>query len=257
MKRAAAFLFGVLVFVVFPPSVLAARNTAIGLTGGAPTTSDGQATVAAAGVSWISWNPRQVVATPLDARLKLRVQMRRSMTVPVLAGVGGYSAVDEPILNHIPALFVRAQVLAIHAAGSVAITNQGWPYNGTAPTVALIRSYPGDILSEDSYPTARHPFARVGPRVARMVAASKGRPVWAVLEVCSTKNFKTGAVPGPLREWKMAKAALDAGASGISFYGGGYPECFKSAQDTADGFNWTAWDNTVLPTIRRIRAYAS
>lgn len=188
--------------------------------------------------------------------LGLRVNLRKALALPVGLTATWWATQDEPWLGHVPPAFTQRQVDMIHAAGGTAITNQGWSMNAARwPTVAQIAAYPGDIVSVDTYPTRDHPLAEMAAKVALMRNAAHGRPVWAALQVCSTSNFATGAVPSAATEWKMAKAALDAGATGIMFFGSGYSPCFQSAHDHAAQFNWTAWNRTVAPTIARIEAY--
>ncbi len=246
---AAAVLIGCAVFTS------QAQATTIGLTGGAPMKADGQTTVSTAGVRWMTWAGNQTATNPLVPMLRLRVNLRSALTLPALSA-SLWATRDEPWLNHVAPSFTAEQVAVIHAAGGRALTNQGWGMNhANWPTARQLAAYPGDILQVDSYPTAKHPLAEIGDKVALLHSFANGRPVWAVLQVCSRSNFATGKPPSAAREWAMAKAAIDNGATGIMFFGSGYQACFADAQDAATGFNWSAWRSTVLPTIRRIQAY--
>lgn len=253
-KVATALLGVIFALCASSATAHASASTVVGVTGGAPPQASGQQKLVAAGVSVMSWAGNQ---TPVDLRVagaRLRVGLRSSLEMPAVhAGI--WATADEPWINHVAPSFTRQQVDVIHAAGGTAITNQGWPMDTRLwPTVAQIAAYPGDIISVDSYPTAAHPYAEIGAKVALMHRASNGRPVWAALQVCSRSNFHTGIVPSEAREWEMAKRALHNGAVGIMFFGGHYKSCFKSALDWSSGFNWSAWMHTVAPTIARIKA---
>jgi hypothetical protein len=240
----------------FVGQAYASADTVIGLTGGAPQQATGQAKVYNAGVNIMSWAGNQTPVNPLIAGLQLRVGLKTGLELPVL-NASVWATQDEPWLNGVSPSFTQQQVDVIHAAGAKALTNQGWPMDTRRwPTAAQLAAYPGDILSVDSYPTLAHPYAEIGAKVALLVKAAAGRPVWAALQVCSRSNFATGRVPTAAQEWTMASRALHAGASGIMFFGSHYKACFKTALDTTSGFNWSAWLHTVQPTIQRIRAAA-
>lgn len=240
----------------FVGQAYASADTVIGLTGGAPPQASGQAKVYNAGVNIMSWAGNQTPVNPLIAGLQLRVGLKTGLELPVL-NASVWATQDEPWLNGVDPSFTQQQVDVIHAAGAKAITNQGWPMDTRKwPTVAELAAYPGDILSVDSYPTLQHPYAEIGAKVALLVKAAAGRPVWAALQVCSRSNFATGRVPTAAQEWEMAKRALHAGAVGIMFFGSHYKACFKTPLDASSGFNWSAWMHTVQPTIARIRAAA-
>lgn len=246
---------GVLVFALGFAASPAFGDVTIGLTGGVPHAAIGQRKIAAAGVAVMSWAGNQTPANPLVSTLALRVGMKTALDLPAL-DAKYWTTLDEPWLNGVPPSFTQQQVDAIHAAGGTALTNQGWPMDTRRwPTAADLAAYPGDVLSVDSYPTAAHPYAEIGAKVALLVRASGGRPVWASLQVCSRSNFHTGLLPSAAAEWEMAKRALDAGATGIMFFGSSYKACFRSALDESSGFNWSAWLHTVAPTIARIHAY--
>lgn len=247
-----AFAFGV------TAQSYASTTTVIGLTGGAPLLASGQQAVMDAGVSSAAWSSQQEDAgygasQPLIAGLGLRTHLRFGTTLPAFTAAL-YQTQDEAWWHHDDPATTAAQVAVIHESGGTAVTNQGWDPRHP-PTLTQLRAYPGDILSVDMYPTAHYPNADVGPHVARMKSIAGGRPVWATIQICSKSNMATGIVPTAAREWKMAKAALNAGATGIFFFGGAYSQCFHTAHDRTTGFNWSAWNHTVLPTIKRIRAY--
>jgi hypothetical protein len=236
----------------------AATTTTVGLTGGAPLLATGQQAVKDAGVTYAAWSAQQEDAgfgasQPLISGLGLRFHLRFSMTLPAFSAAL-YQTQDEAWMGGYSPTVTAAQVAAIHAIGGVAVTNQGWN-PAHPPTLAQLRAYPGDILSVDAYPSPGYPNADIGPHVARMKAIANGRPVWATIQVCSRGNMASGVVPTAAREWKMAKAALNNGANGIFFFGGAYSQCFHTTHDRATGFNWSAWNHTILPTIKRIRAY--
>jgi hypothetical protein len=246
---------GVLVFAFAFAATPAWADVTIGLTGGVPHAAIGQRKIAAAGVGVMSWAGNQTPVNPLIPALSLRVGMKTALELPALNATY-WTTQDEPWLNGVGPAFIQQQVDVIHAAGGTALTNQGWSMDTRRwPSVAELAAYPGDVLSVDSYPTAAHPYAEIGAKVALLHRAAGGRPVWAALQVCSRSNFATGRVPSAAAEWEMAKRALNAGATGIMFFGSSYKACFRSALDSSSGFNWSAWLHTVSPTIARIHAY--
>lgn len=253
-KLALVIMGAILALCFWAGEAHASATTTIGVTGGAPPASSGQAKLVTAGVSVMSWAGNQTPVNLLAAGARLRVGMRTSLDVPAL-NASLLATADEPWLNGVDPAFTQQQVDSIHAAGLTAITNQGWSMDTRYwPTAAQLAQYAGDIVSVDSYPTLRHPYAEIGAKVALLKRAAGGRPVWAALQVCSRSNFATGRVPTAAAEWEMAKRALHAGATGIMFFGGHYKSCFKTALDRSSGFNWSAWMHTVAPTIARIRA---
>jgi hypothetical protein len=97
----------------------------------------------------------------------------------------------------------------------------------------------------------------VGVWTRKIARISRNHAVWTTLQICSTHAYDTETrayvLPSAYQERYMVFDAIINGARGVSFFGGGNPNCWN-AVDRRYGWNWTFWNTALDRLIRQIGA---
>jgi hypothetical protein len=189
------------------------------------------------------------------------------------AGMGLWQGADEPWSRGIPARSLAFVYCRVTSHGDLSDCAGEPRLDRRHPLVTILAASgsPADLapygdvtdsLGVDVYPiTLRNAGApdlhEVGVWTRKIARISRNHAVWTTLQICSTHAYdtETGAyvLPSAYQERYMVFDAIINGARGISFFGGGNPNCWNTL-DRRYGWNWTFWNSALDRLIGQIGA---
>ena len=117
-----------------------------------------------------------------------------------------------------------------------------------------------DIHGVDHYPvTYGNPdpnLHEIGTWTERIRSITPSGAVWTTLQVCASGSSRpegSFVLPTKLQERYMVYDAIINGAQSLAFYGSNLSRCWNET-DTAQGWNWTFWDDVLEDLVRELNA---